>query len=86
MILFVLISKGATWIVKNEFIKDDRTGFSGWNQFYIGINEPEFGFMDGDFSEDRSFEDVKKALQAGVYMTRTNQKQSIGPIETVLYY
>lgn len=33
-----------------------------------------------------SFEDVKKALQAGVYMTRTNQKQSIGPIETVLYY
>ena len=62
VLLFVLISKGATWIVKNEFIKDDRTGFSGWNQFYIGINEPEFGFMDGDFSEDRSFEDVKNRV------------------------
>jgi len=33
-----------------------------------------------------SFEDVKKALQASVFMTRTNQLQSIGPIETVLHY
>lgn len=33
-----------------------------------------------------SFEDVKKALQAGVYITRTGQEQFVPPTESVLKY
>lgn len=31
-----------------------------------------------------SFEDVKKALQSAVYMTRTKQEQTISPVESIL--
>lgn len=36
----------------------DIKSYSGWNQIYIGLNENEFGFMDNDFSYDRSFGDI----------------------------
>lgn len=57
--LFIILGSGLPKIVLrlcygNEPIKS----YSGWNQIYIGLNESEFGFMDNDFSYDRSFDDI----------------------------
>lgn len=51
------------FIVKNLFIKDEYPSYPSANQFYIGLNEEEFGFMDGDFSYERTMGDVVKRVQ-----------------------
>lgn len=58
VIIFACISKGLSTIVNDKFVNDNFQRYPAWNQYYIGINETEFGFMDNDFSYDRSFEDV----------------------------
>lgn len=58
VIVYLSIFKGYSQLVNNYLIKDDFRYYPFWNQIYIGLNEDEFGFMDGDFSYDRSLEDV----------------------------
>lgn len=56
--VFFVISKGLSGIVQHTFIEGNFQSYPGWNQIYIGLNEEEFGFMDNDFSYDRSAADV----------------------------
>lgn len=63
VLLFFAVSRGLSGIVRSQFMYEDVRFYPSWNQIYIGINEEEFGFMDGDFSYDRSFEDVVRRIQ-----------------------
>jgi len=63
VLLFFALSKGLSGIVRSQFMNEDVQFYPLWNQIYIGINEDEFGFMDGDFSYDRSFADVVRRIQ-----------------------
>lgn len=58
ILLFFAVEKSTTSLVKNRFIEGNFQSYPGWNQIYIGINEEEFGFMDGDFSYERDAQDV----------------------------
>ena len=59
VVIFLLISKLSVGIVGRFIQKNsDYKSYPAWNQIYIGLNEPEFGFMDNNFSYDRSFDDV----------------------------
>lgn len=50
-------------LVKSLFIKDDYPSYPSANQFYIGLNEEEFGFMNGDFSYERTMGDVLERIR-----------------------
>lgn len=63
ILLFFSLYKIPSTLIENAFIKDNFQSYPGWNQIYIGLNEKEFGFMDGDFSYDRSGQDVLDRLQ-----------------------
>lgn len=58
LLLFLVVSRGLSTAVQNRFIDGNFQSYPFWNQIYIGINEAEFGFMDNDFSYDRSAQDV----------------------------
>ncbi len=58
IVLFWGIGHSLTALVSSKFIQGNFQSYPVWNQYYIGINEKEFGFMDNDFSYDRSAEDV----------------------------
>lgn len=45
------------------FYDQGTPSYPKWNQYYIGINEEKFGFMDQSFSYDRSWEDVIERMQ-----------------------
>ena len=57
-LLYFCIYKGLLSIVHALFIGTRFVGYPKWNIYYIGINEAKFGFMDGDFSYDRTFQDI----------------------------
>ncbi len=58
LVIFVIVYKGLLFIVDCNFDRSEFKQYPKWNQFYIGINEEEFGFMDNDFSYDRTLQDV----------------------------
>ena len=63
IILFMVVGKASKILIKNEFLHNDYPSYPIWNQIYIGLNEPEFGFMDNDFSYDRDFGDVVNRIE-----------------------
>lgn len=63
ILLFNVIFSSGLRIVKENFIGYDVKSYPKWNQFYIGINEEEFGFMNGDFSYERSLDDVIQRVE-----------------------
>ncbi len=63
MALFFALYKVPGTLIENAFIKGNFRSYPAWNQIYIGLNEAEFGFMDGDFSYDRSGQDVLDRLK-----------------------
>lgn len=77
LILFNVIFSSGLRIIKDNFIGYDVKSYPKWNQFYIGINEEEFGFMNGDFSYDRSFDDVLQRIEdyGAVRMTKIFAKK-----------
>lgn len=52
------ISKGAIKCINNVFIKGNYQSYPSWNEYYIGLNEEEFGFQNNDFSYERTAQDV----------------------------
>ncbi len=57
--IYLIIPKGITAVVREKLaVGGEYPRYPGWNQYYIGINEAEFGFMDNDFSYDRTAQDV----------------------------
>lgn len=57
-LIFMVIFKVLIFAVDSKFDRSEFKQYPKWNQFYIGINEAEFGFMDNDFSYDRTLQDV----------------------------
>lgn len=65
LIVFVFLGFMLPRIVQKACFGDEKVkSYSGWNQIYIGLNEEEFGFMDNDFSYDRSFSDIINRVKA----------------------
>lgn len=63
--IFLGIGHGFSKLMYNEIYNGkDIKAYPAWNQIYIGINEAEFGFMDGDFSYDRSLDDIIERVEA----------------------
>ena len=58
IVFFILGSMLPSTVFKLYYGNEPVKSYSGWNQFYIGINETEFGFMDNDFSYDRDLNDI----------------------------
>lgn len=63
ILLFFSVYNMLIGVVNDRFVKGNYKSYPSWNQIYIGINEPEFGFMDHDFSYDRSVEDVLNRIK-----------------------
>lgn len=61
--LFFGISFTLNKITSMCFYDKEALSYPKWNQYYIGINEEKFGFMDQSFSYDRSLEDVITRMQ-----------------------
>ncbi|MCI9524111.1 MAG: hypothetical protein HFF01_03570 [Erysipelotrichaceae bacterium] len=61
--LFFGISFTLNQITSMCFYDKEALSYPKWNQYYIGINEEKFGFMDQSFSYDRSLEDVITRMQ-----------------------
>lgn len=60
---FVFLYKVPGAVMNHIFIQENFKSYPAWNQIYIGLNEEEFGFMDHDFSYDRSVQDVLHRIQ-----------------------
>lgn len=56
--LFFGISYAMNQVTSTCLYDKETLSYPKWNQYYIGINEEKFGFMDQSFSYDRSLEDV----------------------------
>lgn len=63
LVLMIGIDGIGKHVVEKAFSLKDYPSYSIWNQFYIGINEEEFGFMDGDFDYDRDAQDILERIQ-----------------------
>lgn len=64
LLVFMVLGFGLPKLVLRAcYGSSDIRSYSGWNQIYIGLNESEFGFMDNDFSYDRSFDDVVNRIE-----------------------
>lgn len=63
IVLFAFLYKVPGMAVNYIFIQENFKSYPAWNQIYIGLNEEEFGFMDHDFSYDRSAKDVLQRMQ-----------------------
>lgn len=61
--LFMVLYKIPGELINRTFIEGNFKTYPGWNQIYIGLNEEEFGFMDGDFSYDRTGQDVLDRME-----------------------
>lgn len=65
LFVFILLGFGLPKLVYKICYGDTEIkSYSGWNQIYIGLNETEFGFMDNDFSYDRSFDDIVTRIES----------------------
>lgn len=61
--LFMILYKVPGKLISSAFIEGNFKTYPGWNQIYIGLNEEEFGFMDGDFSYNRTGQDVLDRIE-----------------------
>lgn len=63
LVLFFGISFTLTQITSACLYDQEAPSYPKWNQYYIGINEDKFGFMDQSFSYDRSLDDILLRMQ-----------------------
>lgn len=62
VICYIVVSFVPTKIIWLLFIRGRFEEYPIWNQFYIGLNEAEFGFMDQDFSYSRNPGDILQRI------------------------
>lgn len=58
IIAFMSVGQGGSKLISYNLYNTEILSYPRWNQFYIGINKEEFGFMDGDFDYNRTANDV----------------------------